>query len=344
MLVEGAPPALDAGALLAFVYVSVVATALAFVAWFAGLRHLPAGTVGLLGLLNPVTGVLLGTLVAAEPLTARQLVGLGLLLAGVLAGQPAVIHRVGALLRRGGQLAATGRGAGLSLSGDRGQRPSRRMGTCGTPSQSKFGPAVLEPEAAVEVGQVGLGVEHDGLVADLAERGLEQPDPEAAAAGRRGDAQPPDVVGPVGFLEQPQAAEHRLALAVGAEPVVPGPVLQVTPVQLGVRAGLLDDEDVDPQPEQLVEHAGRPGPPPRPGARWPSSPRWSWALPTRRGSAAGECCAVQSTAQHSRVSLPRCAITTWSSSAPAPATRSSTSGSTISTSPSSSTASSAAPA
>jgi probable blue pigment (indigoidine) exporter len=62
--VEGPPPALSASALLAFGYVSLVATALAFVAWFAGLRHLPAGTVGLIGLLNPVTGVLLGTVVA----------------------------------------------------------------------------------------------------------------------------------------------------------------------------------------------------------------------------------------------------------------------------------------
>ena len=32
----------------------------AFVAWFAGLKHLEAGTVGLIGLLNPVTGVLVG--------------------------------------------------------------------------------------------------------------------------------------------------------------------------------------------------------------------------------------------------------------------------------------------
>ncbi|MEU7578759.1 DMT family transporter [Streptomyces sp. NPDC041068] len=86
--VEGAPPALDVPAALAFAYVAVVATALAFAAWFAGLRHLPAGTVGLVGLLNPVTGVLLGTLLAAEPLTAQQLLGLALALTGVLLGRP----------------------------------------------------------------------------------------------------------------------------------------------------------------------------------------------------------------------------------------------------------------
>ncbi|HEY3503557.1 MAG TPA: DMT family transporter [Actinocatenispora sp.] len=88
--VEGAPPALDAAALGAFGYVTVIATAVAFVAWFAGLRHLPAASVGLVGLLNPVTGVLLGTMVAGETVTARQACGLVLVLAGLLLGQPVV--------------------------------------------------------------------------------------------------------------------------------------------------------------------------------------------------------------------------------------------------------------
>ncbi|MFD8814813.1 EamA family transporter [Streptomyces sp. NPDC059627] len=86
-VVEGAPPALSAPAVLAFGYVSLVATALAFVAWFTGLRHLSAGTVGLIGLLNPVTGVLLGTVVAGEVLTVQQLCGLALVLTGVVLGR-----------------------------------------------------------------------------------------------------------------------------------------------------------------------------------------------------------------------------------------------------------------
>lgn len=91
--VEGAPPALDGPAVLGFGYVTVVATALAFAAWFAGLRHLPAAAVGLVGLLNPVTGVLLGTMIAGEPLTLRQICGLVLVLAGILLGRPAVRRR-----------------------------------------------------------------------------------------------------------------------------------------------------------------------------------------------------------------------------------------------------------
>lgn len=86
-LVEGAPPALDVQAALGFTYVTVVATAVAFVAWFGGLSHLPASTVGLVGLLNPVTGVLLGTLLAGELLTWRQALGIALVLAGIATGR-----------------------------------------------------------------------------------------------------------------------------------------------------------------------------------------------------------------------------------------------------------------
>ena len=84
---EGAPPAMDGAAILGFGYVTIIATALAFTAWFAGLRRLPAATVGLIGLLNPVTGVLLGTAIGGEALTARQVCGLALVVGGVLLGQ-----------------------------------------------------------------------------------------------------------------------------------------------------------------------------------------------------------------------------------------------------------------
>ncbi|RFA10449.1 EamA family transporter [Subtercola boreus] len=88
LVIEGGPPVIDGTAALAFGYVTVVATALAFVAWFTGLRHLPAGTVGLVGLLNPVTGVLLGTLLAAEPFGPREAIGTALVVGGVLLGVP----------------------------------------------------------------------------------------------------------------------------------------------------------------------------------------------------------------------------------------------------------------
>ncbi|MCI2957434.1 DMT family transporter [Agromyces atrinae] len=88
LVVEGPVPALTPTELGAFAYVGIIATAVAFVAWFSGLAHLDAASVGLIGLLNPVTGVLLGTLVAGEVLSGRQVVGLLLVLTGVLLGQP----------------------------------------------------------------------------------------------------------------------------------------------------------------------------------------------------------------------------------------------------------------
>ncbi|MGC5010445.1 EamA family transporter [Streptosporangium sp. DT93] len=109
VVLEGAPPALDVPAVLGFGYVTVIATALAFAAWFAGLRHLPTGTVGLVGLLNPVTGVLLGTLVAREALSARQLCGLALTLLGVLLGRPATARLLPLLRGRQGWQGRQGR-------------------------------------------------------------------------------------------------------------------------------------------------------------------------------------------------------------------------------------------
>ena len=85
---EGAPPVMDGPAVLAFAYVSLIATAAAYLAWFAGLARLRAGTVGIVGLLNPVSGVLLGTLVASETLALPQVAGIALVIAGIVVAAP----------------------------------------------------------------------------------------------------------------------------------------------------------------------------------------------------------------------------------------------------------------
>ncbi|CAM5244804.1 ABC transporter permease [Streptomyces spiroverticillatus] len=141
VLVEGRPPALSAAALWAFAYVTLVATALAFTAWFAGLRQLPAGTVGLIGLLNPVTGVLLGTALAAESLTLQQLGGLALVLTGVVLGRPkppAWFRRAGGPPRPG-----AGRAAGWwRATGSTRLRSRARPGRCSTaPRDPRSAPA-----------------------------------------------------------------------------------------------------------------------------------------------------------------------------------------------------------
>lgn len=122
---EGAPPAVDATAVLAFAYVTVVATAVAFVAWFVGLRHLSAATVGLIGLLNPVTGVLLGTAVAGDSLTTAQVAGIALVLGGMLAGQ------LGARVKRS---SASAPAAGPPASSDPPRPLSPRAGSATAPA------------------------------------------------------------------------------------------------------------------------------------------------------------------------------------------------------------------
>lgn len=81
---EGPPPAATPTEFVAFAYISLIATALGFFCWFSGFRHLPAGVVGVIGLLNPVTGVALGVLVSGETLSTLQLMGIGLVLGSIM--------------------------------------------------------------------------------------------------------------------------------------------------------------------------------------------------------------------------------------------------------------------
>ncbi len=90
LIVEGPLPTVGPLGWAAFAYLSLFATALASVCWFAGLAELPAGTVGIVGLLNPVTGVLLGTLLAAEQLSWLQAGGIALVLIAILVGRRTV--------------------------------------------------------------------------------------------------------------------------------------------------------------------------------------------------------------------------------------------------------------
>jgi probable blue pigment (indigoidine) exporter len=87
LLVEGAPPGVDAPAVAGFLWLGLVGTVLAYVCWFHGLASMPAGAVSLVGLVNPVVGTLLGVVVAGEVFGWAQALGMVLVLGGVLAGQ-----------------------------------------------------------------------------------------------------------------------------------------------------------------------------------------------------------------------------------------------------------------
>jgi probable blue pigment (indigoidine) exporter len=129
LLVEGPMPNYDGPAIAALAYVGLISTALAYLAWFGGLKNLTAGTTGLIGLLNPVTGVLLGTLVAGEVLSWQQGAGMALVLLGILLGQP-IIQPVLRRIRAGEPRAVPNRAAesgarGASASGTRAAQRER---------------------------------------------------------------------------------------------------------------------------------------------------------------------------------------------------------------------------
>lgn len=81
--IGGPPPVADPRSAAGFAFTSLIATALAYVCWFGGLRHLPAAQVGALGMLNPLTGILLGTVAAGESLTTVQSGGIVVVLVAV---------------------------------------------------------------------------------------------------------------------------------------------------------------------------------------------------------------------------------------------------------------------
>jgi len=102
LVVEGAPPHLDGRAIGGFAWIGLVGTVLAYLAWFNALRALPAAAVSLVGLLNPVTGTVVGVALAGEAFTATSALGTVLVLGGIVLGQPAVLDALGGRVRRAG--------------------------------------------------------------------------------------------------------------------------------------------------------------------------------------------------------------------------------------------------
>jgi probable blue pigment (indigoidine) exporter len=90
LLVEGPPPSLTLPNLGGLLWLTTAGTALAYYCWFRGLARMPAGSVALVGLVNPVVGTLLGVLFAGEVFGWTQALGVALVLGGVVAGQQRV--------------------------------------------------------------------------------------------------------------------------------------------------------------------------------------------------------------------------------------------------------------
>lgn len=87
VLIEGAPPALDARAVGGYLYLGVIGTALAYWLWFRGISRVPATSVAFLGLLSPMSAAVIGWIALGQALTPLQVLGLAIALAGTVLGQ-----------------------------------------------------------------------------------------------------------------------------------------------------------------------------------------------------------------------------------------------------------------
>ncbi|MFF8278519.1 EamA family transporter [Streptomyces lateritius] len=103
-LVEGAPPAVDLPAALGYLWLGLVGGLIAFVLWFRGITALPVTSVAVLVLLSPLVAAVLGAVLLGQTLGPVQLVGFGLSLAAIVAGQlPAPSRRARRLAKEKGK-------------------------------------------------------------------------------------------------------------------------------------------------------------------------------------------------------------------------------------------------
>ena len=94
LVVEGAPPTLDLPAVGALAYLGLIGSGLAYVLWFRGLTLLGPTAASIIGLVNPVVGVLLGVALLGETFGPVHLVAMVLIVGSVVAAQQPVRNRL----------------------------------------------------------------------------------------------------------------------------------------------------------------------------------------------------------------------------------------------------------
>jgi len=102
-------PALSVTQILAYAYLSVAGALFAYALWFRGIACLSPVAVSSLGLLSPLTAVILGWALLGQTMTGLSLVGLVTVLGSVLAVQWATGPRGRTLAPQGRALTADGR-------------------------------------------------------------------------------------------------------------------------------------------------------------------------------------------------------------------------------------------
>lgn len=86
-LVDTPLPKLTVLQVSAYAYLSLAGALLAYASWFRGITRLPPVAVASLGLLSPLTALLLGWIVLGQSMSSTAMVGLVLVLASILALQ-----------------------------------------------------------------------------------------------------------------------------------------------------------------------------------------------------------------------------------------------------------------
>ena len=87
-------PALTLTNIAGYLYLSLAGALVAYALWFRGIARLPSVAVSSLGLLSPVTAVLLGWGLLGQAMTGVSLVGMLVVLASILAVQWAMSRPV----------------------------------------------------------------------------------------------------------------------------------------------------------------------------------------------------------------------------------------------------------
>lgn len=83
LVIERELPPLSPAQWMGYAYLSLLGTVVAYILWFRGLAILPPVSVSALGLLTPVTAILLGWLLLGESLQPGQMAGIAVVLASV---------------------------------------------------------------------------------------------------------------------------------------------------------------------------------------------------------------------------------------------------------------------
>ncbi len=91
-LADAPLPALSSLQVLAYAYLSVAGALLAYVLWFRGIARLPSVAVASLGLLSPLTAVVLGWVLLSQSMTGLAFTGLAIVLGSVFAVQWAAMR------------------------------------------------------------------------------------------------------------------------------------------------------------------------------------------------------------------------------------------------------------